>query len=179
MKKIILRIAESEYLLVILFGLFIIVSYFFGFAPAKIIQEKFWLFFVEMITFLPFMFILVGLFDIWVPKEKVEKHIDAGSGLKGTILCILLAMFQAGPLYGAFPVAYLLWKKGCSIINIFIYLGAFSTLKIPMLTFEIGFLGLKFSLLRTAVTLPVFIAIGYLMELYLKDKNFAIVKLVT
>jgi hypothetical protein len=53
---------------------------------------------------------------------------------------ILLAMLQAGPLYGAFPVAYLLWKKGASIKNIFIYLGAFSTLKILMLTFEIGFL---------------------------------------
>lgn len=172
MKKIILRITETEYILVILFGLFIVVSHIFGFVPAKIIREKFWLFFVEMITFLPFMFILVGLFDAWVPKEKVEKHIGAGSGFKGIMWCIILAMLQAGPLYGAFPVAYLLWKKGCSIRNIFIYLGAFSTLKIPMLTFEIGFLGLKFSLLRTAVTLPVFITISYLMELYLKDKNF-------
>jgi len=41
-----------------------------------------------------------------------------------------------------------------------------------MLTFEIGFLGLKFSLLRTLITLPVFILIGYLMEGYLKGKNF-------
>ncbi len=174
MKKFILKIAETEYILVILFGIFILFSRLFNFAPAKIIQSNFWMFFVEMVTFLPFMFILVGLFDVWFPKEKVEKHIGEGSGIKGIIWCILLAMLQAGPLYGAFPVAYLLWKKGCSIKNIFIYLGAFSTLKIPMLTFEIGFLGLKFSLLRTAVTLPVFILIGEIMELYLKDKNFEV-----
>ncbi|MCM8762697.1 MAG: hypothetical protein NC929_05225, partial [Candidatus Omnitrophica bacterium] len=111
---------------------------------------------------------------VWFPKERVEKHIGKGSGIMGIIWCILLAMVQVGPLYGAFPVTYLLWKKGASIKNIFIYLGAFSTLKIPMLTFEIGFLRLRFSLLRTAVTLPVFILIGYIMELYLKDKNFVV-----
>jgi len=43
-----------------------------------------------------------------------------------------------------------------------------------MLTFEIGFLGLKFSLLRTMVSLPVFILIGYIMETYLKNKNFEV-----
>jgi uncharacterized membrane protein YraQ (UPF0718 family) len=176
MKKIILRIAETEYILAILFGIFILISRIFNFNPAKTIRNNFWIFFVEMITFLPFMFILIGLFDVWFPKEKVEKHIGKESGVKGTIWVILLAMLQAGPLYGAFPVAYLLWKKGASIKNIFIYLGAFSTLKIPMLTFEIGFLGLKFSLLRTAVTLPVFILIGEIMEVLLRDKHFEIMQ---
>jgi uncharacterized membrane protein YraQ (UPF0718 family) len=120
------------------------------------------------------MFILIGLFDVWVPKEKVEKHIGKESGIKGVLWVMLLAMLQAGPLYSAFPVAYLLWRKGCSIRNVFIYLGAFSTLKIPMLTFEIGFLGLKFSLLRTIITLPVFILLAQIMEVYLRDKNFEI-----
>jgi uncharacterized membrane protein YraQ (UPF0718 family) len=83
-------------------------------------------------------------------------------------------MLQVGPLYGAFPIAYILWKKGASIRNIFIYLGAFSTLKIPMLSFEIGFLGLKFSLLRTLLSLSVFIIIALVMEKYLKNKDFKI-----
>jgi uncharacterized membrane protein YraQ (UPF0718 family) len=138
------------------------------------ITNNFWMFFKEMITFLPFMFILIGLFDVWVPKEKIEKHIGKESGVKGIFWVIILATLQAGPLYAAFPVAYLLWKKGCSIKNVFIYLGAFSTMKIPMLTFEIGFLGLKFSLLRTMFSLPVFIIIAIFMEAYLKNKNFEI-----
>jgi uncharacterized membrane protein YraQ (UPF0718 family) len=120
------------------------------------------------------MFILIGLFDVWVPRERIEKHISAEAGWKGTALVILLAMLQAGPLYGAFPFAYLLWKKGCSVRNIFIYLGAYSNIKIPMLTFEIGFLGLRFSLLRTLISLPLFIAIGVLMERYLAGKNFEV-----
>jgi uncharacterized membrane protein YraQ (UPF0718 family) len=40
-----------------------------------------------------------------------------------------------------------------------------------MITVEIGFLGLKFALLRTLITLPVFIIIGYIMEWSLKDKK--------
>jgi uncharacterized membrane protein YraQ (UPF0718 family) len=164
----------KKYILIFIFGLFISVSFYFNLSFGQSIGKNFWLFFKEMITFLPFMFILIGLFDVWFPKEKVEKHIGEGSGIKGIFWVILLAMLQAGPLYGAFPVAYLLWKKGCSIKNIFIYLGAFSTLKIPVITFEIGFLGLKFSLLRTLVTLPVFILIGYIMEFYLKNKNFEV-----
>jgi hypothetical protein len=69
---------------------------------------------------------------------------------------MLLAMLRAGPLYGAFPVAFMLYKKGASIKNIFIYLG------------------IKFTLVRTLVPLPLFIGIGYLVGRYLKDKNFVV-----
>lgn len=164
----------KKYIFPAVFLILIGLSWLFDFAAGEQIGLNFWMFFKEMILFLPLMFILIGLFDVWVPREKIEKHIGKESGWKGTGLVILLATLQAGPLYGAFPFAYILWRKGCSIRNIFIYLGAFSTIKIPMLTFEIGFLGLKFSLLRTLITLPVFILIGYLMEWYLKDKDFEV-----
>lgn len=164
----------QNYIFFLAFLILIGLSYLFDFVAGEKTGLNFWMFFKEMILFLPLMFILIGLFDVWVPREKIEKHIGKESGWKGTGLVILLATLQAGPLYGAFPFAYILWKKGCSIRNVFIYLGAFSTIKIPMLTFEIGFLGLKFSLLRTLITLPVFILIGYLMEWYLKDKDFEV-----
>ena len=120
--------------------------------------------FIEMISFIPFLFIIIGLFDVWVPKEMLEKHVGRESGGKGIFLVILLAMLQAGPLYGAFPVAYVLFKKGASVRNIFIYLGAFSSMKLPMLGIEIGYLGIKFTILRTLISLPLFICIGFIME---------------
>jgi uncharacterized membrane protein YraQ (UPF0718 family) len=159
------------------FIVFITASYFYNYQIGKQAALNFKMFFIEMMSFIPLMFILIGLFDVWFPKEKVEKHIGHDSGIKGIFWVILLAMLQAGPLYGAFPVAYLLWKKGASTRNIFIYLGAFATLKIPMLMFEVGFMGLKFSLLRTLITLPMFITMGFIMEWYLKDKNFQVNKL--
>ena len=147
-----------------------IIAYLTGFMPGISVYSNFLDFFIEMITFIPFLFILVGLFDVWFPKESIEKHIGQESGIKGIGLVILLAMLQAGPLYGAFPVAYILYKKGASTKNIFIYLGAFSSMKIPMLGIEIGYLGLKFTLLRTLISLPLFILIGYMMERLLGNR---------
>ncbi|MCX6721681.1 MAG: permease [Candidatus Staskawiczbacteria bacterium] len=161
--------------IIIAFAVFVAVSFSIDYNPGKsIFKEQFYIFFREMILFLPIMFILIGLGDVWVNREKVEKHIGKDSGLKGIILVIFLSMAQAGPLYGAFPVTYLLCKKGASISNIFIYIGAFCTIKIPMLTFEIGFLGWKFSLLRTLFSLPVIIIIGVVMEKLLKNKSFEV-----
>jgi uncharacterized membrane protein YraQ (UPF0718 family) len=151
-----------------------ILSFVFGFDPGKDVFRNFTGSFIEMITFVPFLFIIVGLFDVWVPKEKIQKHIGHGSGIEGIALVVLLAMLQAGPLYGAFPVAYLLYRKGASVRNIFIYLGAFSSMKIPMLGIEIGYLGIMFTIARTLVSLPLFIGIGYFMEWFLKSRGFEV-----
>ncbi len=156
------------------YAVFTLVAFLTDFDPGKAIFSNFSQTFIEMITFVPFIFIIVGLFDVWVPKEKIEKHIGEGSGIRGIVLVILLAMLQAGPLYAAFPVAYLLHKKGASTRNLFIYLGVFSAMKVPLLGIEIGYLGLKFSLVRTLISLPLFIAIGYFMEWYLKGKHFEV-----
>ncbi|APV44823.1 hypothetical protein Dform_01501 [Dehalogenimonas formicexedens] len=149
-------------------------SFAIGFDPGKTVFTNFRVSLIEMISFVPFIFIVVGLFDVWLPKEQVQKHIGHESGVKGIALVVLLAMLQAGPLYGAFPVAYVLWKKGISVRNLFIYLGAFSSMKIPMLGIEIGYLGIQFTLVRTLITLPLFIGIGFIMERYLKGKHFEV-----
>jgi len=158
--KEILNKNRINFLIISAFTVFVAVSFVANFSTGEnIFIEQFYSFFKEMILFLPVMFILIGLGDVWISKEKVEKHIGKDSGFKGILLVIFLSMAQVGPLYGAFPVTYLLWRKGASIRNIFIYIGAFCTIKIPMITFEIGFLGWKFSLLRTLFSLPIIIIV--------------------
>ena len=93
------------------------------------------------------------------------------SGIRGAVYVILLAIFQGGPLYGAFPTAHLLWKNGSSMRNVFMYLGAFSTLKIPMLLFEANFLGWQFTLVRGAASLPVFVLTATIMAAYARGKG--------
>jgi len=121
-------------------------------------------FLVEMASVLPPMFLLVGLFEIWVPRKVIERYAGLRSGMRAVPWMILLATVQAGPLYVAFPVAIGLWRKGCAPRNVFIYLGAFSAMKIPMLTFEVAFLGWQFSLARTLISVPVFVALAVVME---------------
>ncbi len=119
---------------------------------------------VEMILFIPPIFVLVGLLDVWVPRKIVEKHVGPDSGAKGVVISILVATAAAGPLYAGFPVADALLKKGCRLANAVIFLGTWATIKIPMLMMEIKFMGLSFALTRLILTVPVVILIGYLVE---------------
>lgn len=171
MKK--LKINQSYYF-ILAYVLATAVSFAFGFQPGQVIFKSLQSYLLEMVSFIPFIFILIGLFDVWVPKEKIEKLVGEKSGIMGIFLVILLATLQAGPLYAAFPVAYILFKKGASTRNIFIYLGAFSSLKIPMLSFEIGYLGLKFTLIRSLISIPIFILVGFAMEYLLKNSSFEV-----
>jgi len=152
----------------IAFALYILLSYINQWPQGLVSLHNFSKSSREMFSLLPVMFVLVGLFEVWVPRQVVVKHTGQNAGIMSILWLILLAMLQVGPLYGAFPVAYMLWKKGTSVRNVFIYLGAFTTLKIPMLSFEIGFLGLKFTILRTILSIPTIILVAILM-----DKLFA------
>jgi uncharacterized membrane protein YraQ (UPF0718 family) len=98
-----------------------------------------------MLLVIPPIFILLGLLDVWVPREKMIRYMGEGSGPKGAIIAFLLGSFAAGPLYGAFPFAAVLMKKGASFMNILIFIGAWSTTKIPMLLFEMAALGKRFT----------------------------------
>lgn len=126
---------------------------------------------IEMLLFIPPIFILVGLLDVWVPKKIVEKNVGPESGAKGVIISILVAMAAAGPLYAAFPIAYALMKKGCRMANVVIFLGTWATIKVPMLMMEIKFMGLPFAVWRLALTLPAIVVSGYLIERLLNVKK--------
>lgn len=107
----------------------------------------------EMLSILPPVFILLGLLDVWVNRETMMKYMGEGSGIKGVILAFLLGSCAAGPLYVAFPIAGTLLKKKASVFNVFIFVGAWSTTKIPMFLFETGSMGWKFSVLRLVLSI--------------------------
>lgn len=127
--------------------------------------------FREMLFVIPPVFILLGLLDIWVPREMMMKYMGEDSGMKGTILAIILGSAAAGPLYGAFPVAAVFMRKGVKFGNILIFIGAWSTTKIPMFLFELSALGVPFALTRLAVNIPGIILIAYLLSLVIPEED--------
>ncbi|MCD4711794.1 MAG: permease [Clostridiales bacterium] len=116
--------------------------------------------FKEMITVIPPVFILLGLLDIWVPKETMTRYMGEGSGIKGILLAFFIGSAAAGPLYGAFPVAAVFMKKGVKFSNIMIFIGAWSTTKIPMFLFEMTALGPVFAITRLLINIPGIIIIA-------------------
>jgi uncharacterized membrane protein YraQ (UPF0718 family) len=55
-------------------------------------------------------------------------------------------------------------KKGSSIRNVLIFIGAWSTTKIPLLTFEAANLGFPFTLLRLALSIVGILIIAFATE---------------
>jgi len=121
-------------------------------------------FLLEIAGILPPVLILLGLFDAWVPRKFVEEHIGPDSGFKGAILSIFLGSLAAGPLFAAFPVALSLRIKGARIGNIAVFLGAWAAIKVPMILLEASYLGLRFSLLRTGLSIIGILASGWIVE---------------
>ena len=123
----------------------------------------------EMLMILPPVFILLGLLDVWVPRQTFVKYMGEGSGIRGIVLSFLIGSAAAGPLYGAFPVAAVFMKKGVSFFNILIFIGAWSTTKIPMILFEVASLGSLFAITRLLVNIPGIIIIAYILMTFTTD----------
>lgn len=125
----------------------------------------------EMLLVIPPIFILLGLLDVWVPRETMVKYMGEGSGLKGVLLAIFIGSAAAGPLYGAFPVAAVFMKKGVKFMNILIFIGAWSTTKIPMFLFEMAALGNRFAIARLLIDIPGIIIIAFLISKVIPKKE--------
>lgn len=125
--------------------------------------------FKEMITILPPIFILMGLMDVWVPKDTMVRFMGENSGIVGILLSFLLGSAAAGPLYGAFPIAAVFMRKGVKFTNILIFIGAWSTTKFPMILFEIASMGTTFAMTRFIVNIFGILFIAYIVNKSLKE----------
>ncbi|MBF7096201.1 permease [Alkalibacter mobilis] len=127
--------------------------------------------FKELLSVLPPIFVLLGLLDVWVPRETMVKYMGEGSGIKGILISIFLGSAAAGPLYGAFPLAGVFMKKGVKFSNVLIFIGAWSTTKIPMFLFELSALGTKFALTRLIASMIGIFVIGHLVDKAIKKDD--------
>ncbi len=161
---------------IIAYFLFLVVSFSSGFAPGKEIGRNFLYFAMDMFKVLPFAFILIGLFDVWVKKETVEKHLGDESGIKGYFWVILFAGTMVGGLYVALPIAHALYNKGAKLSVIFTFLGASAITRVPMTVFEASFMGVKFTLVRLLVSLPLVIISSIVLGEYLTKRKYSMNK---
>ena len=124
----------------------------------------------EMLLVIPPIFVLLGLFDVWVPRETMVRFMGEGSGIKGALIAILIGSAAAGPLYAAFPVAGVFMKKGAKFTNIVLFIGAWSTTKVPMVAFEVAALGPKFAFVRLGLSLVGICLIALIMNVSIKKE---------
>ncbi len=153
---------------------FLVVSWLTGFNTGQEIGRNFISFSATMLGIIPGAFILIGLFEVWVKRETVERHLGEGSDFRGYLWVILLGSTTVGGLYMAFPVAYALYSKGAKLSVIFTYLGAAAICRLPMAIFEASFLGVKFTVIRWLVSLPLVVIASILLGNYLTRRGYKV-----
>ncbi len=118
---------------------------------------------LSMLKIVPPIFLLIGLLDVWVPRETMIKLMGKGSGALGILIAFLFGTFAAGPLVGAFPVAMIMLKKGARYANvIFFFLMIWASSKLPILFYQSTTMGLKFTIVSN-ITLILVYLIGSLV----------------
>ncbi len=164
--------AKFPLILMAAYIVFIVFSLVFGYQPGREIGSNFLSFLLSMLKIIPGAFILIGLFQVWVSKEKVEKHLGEDSSFLSFLWVILLAGTTVGGLYVAFPVAWALYEKGAKTQVVLAYIGFAAVCRIPMIVFEASFMGIKFTLVRLLISIPLIIVGAVLFGKYLKKRNW-------
>jgi uncharacterized membrane protein YraQ (UPF0718 family) len=137
-----------------LFAVLVFSSFAAGFTPGKTMGESFLSFLWQMLKVLPCVFVLIGLFDVWVKRETVERHLGQESGTLSYLWAVLLAGTMVGGLHVALPVAHALHVKRAKLGAVLAFLSAAGICRVPMTLFEASFLGWRFTCVRFAVSLP-------------------------
>jgi uncharacterized membrane protein YraQ (UPF0718 family) len=156
------------------FVLLLALSRLFQWSPGIQISVHFQDFMIGMLRVFPCAFILIGLFDVWVEQETVQRHMGEGSGWRGYFWALLLAGTTVGGMFVGFPVAYALYNKGAKLSIIFTYIGAAAICRVPMTLFEAFYLGGRFTLVRFTVSLPLLILSSILLGNWLARRNYQV-----
>lgn len=118
--------------------------------------------FVSMLKIVPPIFLLIGLLDLWVPRETMIKLMGDKSGALGILIAFFIGTMSAGPLVAAFPVAQIMLKKGARYSNVLFFLTVWASAKLPILFYQATTLGIVYTLV-TNITLLVVYLVGTLL----------------
>ena len=82
--------------------------------------------FKEMALVIPPVFVLLGLLDIWVPRETMMKYMGEGSGIIGIVLVYNYWISSSRTTLWSFSSSSSFYEKRREISNILIFIGAWS-----------------------------------------------------
>lgn len=118
--------------------------------------------FVSISAILLTVFVFMGMFSVWVSKERVSRHLGRESGWKGLAYGTLLGVIYHGPQVSIFPFLKAMLDKGAKLSVIVAVVSAFA-IKLPMIPLEMALLGLKFTVVHNLLLLATAPLLGVVM----------------
>ncbi len=133
--------------------------------------ESAWFQFISMLKIVPPIFLLIGLLDIWVPRETMIKLMGEKSGIIGILIAFFIGTMSAGPLIAAFPVAQIMLKKGARYANVLFFLTIWASAKLPILFFQATTLGINYTLITNLTLITVYLIGTFAIEKFLSHEE--------
>jgi len=111
-----------------------------------------WKMFRESWLLLVVAWIFAGYAEALLPTEFVVHWLGRESGMRGIALACVAGGLTPGGVFFALPIAGGLYRAGASAAVLVTYLSAWALYAIGRLPFEIGFLGVRLTLIRWVST---------------------------
>ena len=105
-------------------------------------------------------FIIVGFVNILSPEELVTAWIGPNSGWKGILTSEFLGMLLPGGPYVVFPIIDILAQAGAGLAPVITLITSWSTQSLLTVSFELPFMGWRFTVIRWGMGLVIPILTG-------------------
>lgn len=107
-------------------------------------------------------FIIVGFVNALEPQALVRSWIGPNSGYQGLLIGTLAGMLLPGGPYVVFPLIATLYQSGAGLGPTLAMITSWATIALLTVSFELPFMGWRFSLIRLSLGLFVPLAVGLL-----------------
>lgn len=93
-------------------------------------------------------FVIVGYVNVLSPQDLVQTWIGPGSGWRGLLVAEGVGMLLPGGPYVVFPLISVLYQAGAGLGPAVTLISSWATLALISLTFELPFMGWRFTAVR-------------------------------
>lgn len=129
--------------------------------------KRAWKIFKRNAALLFIAFLIVGYIEVLSPEALIQKYIGPDSGWQGLLLAEGIGMLLPGGPYVVFPLIAVIYTSGAGMGPAVTIITSWALLAFLSLSFELSFMGWRFSAVRWGVGLVVPVLVGLIVTLFL------------
>ena len=124
-----------------------------------------WLTMKRNIILLAIAYMLVGFVNILSPTNLIQDWIGPATGLRGLILAEIIGLLLPGGPYVVFPLIAVLYSSGAGLGPAVTIITSWSTQALLTISFELPFMGWRFTAIRWGLGLifPLLAGVGAML----------------